>query len=209
MVVQSVTVAGLAFRRRRPIEDHNVPVYFPLKVMALAAGHILMCTLQVEFGASVMVEVRRLPSKGIMATGTIRDISASNELARVGIFVATRTLLRSSPKIDIFQGSLQGGRTMTIGTSNATMRADEWEFCRRMVEAIEFLPGIDCVARLATHGTAVGAASLHPVTEFATVRILMAGGARTILELIFHWSKRGSGNFHVTIHAGHGQVRSR
>ena len=120
-----IAMAGLAFTWGGLVKEHALPVDRTSQLMTIAAGYVLMCALQGECGATVVIEIGGLPASGIVATGAVGDILASGKLPSVRIFVASRTLFRRGVEIDVLQCGFQIRRAVAIGTSHPAVRSDQ------------------------------------------------------------------------------------
>lgn len=143
-----------------------------------------MGAFQGEGRAAVVVELRGLPARGIVATGAVENLLARGKLTGVRIGVAARALLGRGAVIDIAQSPLKVGGAMTINAFDAAVGAEERKARGGVVEASEALPSSRGVAGFATGYGAVGAASLHSLAKFAVVRIGVTGCAGTILKAV-------------------------
>ena len=203
-----VAVTGFALGRRRLIEQNRLSVHRSGELVAIPTGHVLVCALQRESCARVVIEFRRLPASYVVAAGAVGHVVALGKLPAVRILVAARAKLRRGAKIDVLQGRLKVGRTVAVGASHAAVRARQREIGLGMVECAQ-LPRRCAVAGLASCGASVGAFVCHLLAELATVWILVASGAGAIFKSVLDRRCRASWRRHVALRTWNGDVRSR
>lgn len=175
-----IPVAVHAFGGRIFVNDNLFFTHEPGLNVALVAGNVGMPTGQGEMCASVVVEGGRHPALDIVAIAAMGLAVLGEELTVVGIVVAGFALLRSSLETRFVTGS--GFMAFTAG--DGTVCTDQWKLGFGMIEAVDVCPGLHVVAGFAAEGSAVGALASHAIVEFILVRILVASGAISILEVI-------------------------
>ena len=121
-----------------------------------------------------------------MTVGALSDLVRIElgELATVDILVALLALLRSFLEVHIGHLGLEVRRLVAVNASDRAVSSHQWEGRGAVIEAVQFAPGLGVVAGLAPGGLAIGRDFDHAVVELAVVRILVAGFAGQILEVI-------------------------
>lgn len=107
------------------------------------------------------------------------------ELAAVDVFMALLAFLRGLLEVHVGHFCFEVRWLVAVDTSDRPVRTHQREGRRAVVEAIQFAPGFGVVAGLASGGLAVGRDFDHAILELTVVRILVAGLAGEILEVIW------------------------
>ena len=145
-VGRSVT-SGAVFRsglveKHRLISDHFC------QLVALGAAHILMGAPERKCSPFIVVKQRRFPLRRSVALAAMGYISLTKLLA-VNILVTVFALCRSGFEVHVEQLGLQIRRLVAIHAGRYPMRAEQREFCLRVVKAREFFPRFRGVTSLA------------------------------------------------------------
>ena len=162
---------------------------------------------QWELSALVMIERRRRPPLIDVALRALRNSILCGKLRPVRIRVTTLAIGRRALELNLVRIRQ---RFVTFVTSHTAMASHQGKLGFRMIERADIDPRFGAVASLAPERGSVGPLLCHARVEFAVVRIGMARGARTVLEV--EWQNLvgpASEARLVTFGAGHGHMRSR
>jgi hypothetical protein len=127
-------VASFAFGWRGLVEKDGLAVQCACEFVTAFTRYILVRTLEREFCARFVVEIRRFPPPRIVATGTIVNFLARSELAAMRILMASGALFRCGLEIYIFQRRLQVGRAMAVRARHAAVCAEQGKLGLRVIE---------------------------------------------------------------------------
>jgi len=177
-------VAILAVLGRGFVEQDPLAIKIAEQLVTIAATHVLVRARQSERRALVVVEQRWFPLGAVMTVGAGRDPVFLGELTAVDVGVALFALGGCLGEVHIDERGFQVGRLMAVAASNGPVRADQGELGLAVIEASEVFPGLGGVASLTAGRGAVRAESLHALGKLIVVRILVAGGAGKLLEVI-------------------------
>lgn len=203
-------MAARALARSGLVHQHTVVIDDSIALVTILAGHVLMGAFQRKISLRLVVEKRRLPMLRIMALLAGLRLPCFHELSRVRILVAARARRRRRTERRLRDLALRTGRLVTLLAMNLRVRADQRELGLRVVKAREVHPGFHRVASLASGRGAVRLLSLHAVAEFSVVRILVASGARPVIEAVGHEFRRVPClALRMTFGARNGEVRAR
>ena len=175
------SVASLACDRRGLVEEDVLPIYLLLELVAVSAGNSLMAALEGERGLFV-IEERRLPFVAVVAGGTVAFLFG--KLLAVRIFVALAACLRSLAEVDVQHGAFHVRRLVAIRALHGAVRADEGELRGGVIEGVQILPLLGCVACFAAERIALGILLRHALGKLAVMDVLVAGLAVKLREMI-------------------------
>jgi len=202
------SVAFLARRRNRFIENYGLSGNYSRQLMAVETRHIFVGAVKRIPGPFIVVKLSRFPAHGVMTTGTVGGVRPRSKLIGVRIFMTAGAEFRCGRKIHILQSNFQGRRTVTVNARDATVRAGERKFRGRMIEVSQFVPLHSRVTRFTSGGRAVRPFDLHRRTKFSPMRIVMADRAVAIVESVLHRNQRTFRHSFVAIATGNGNVRA-
>ncbi len=74
---------------------------------------------------------------------------------------------------------------MASAAGDCAMRSEQREFCLCVIKASYIRPGFGVVAGFAAEARAIGASAVHPILEFAMMRVGMACGTSHVVK--FEW----------------------
>lgn len=120
-----------------------------------------------------------------MAINAACDLSFGKLLA-MNVFMAVFALRGSCTEISMNQLGFQVGRFVTVPAGGATVRANQRERSRGMVEAGQISPRLSGMACLTTHNCLICSNLQHTRTKLPVVRIGMATRAAQVLPVIYH-----------------------
>jgi len=126
----------------------------------------------------VVIERRRNPVLGGVAVAAMRLRILGRELPVVRVLVASLALLR---------GALESRRIffrglVTIAANHGAMRAQQGEFRFAVVKSVDVRPGLRVVASLTSKRRPIGTFLCHPIIEFSSVWIFVAGRAGPVFK---------------------------
>jgi len=207
---RGLVVTARALARSGLVHEHTFAIDDSIARMTILASNVLMGAFQRKVCLRLVVEERRLPMFRIVTLLAGLRFPRFDELARVRILVAARARCRRRTERRLGELALGTGRLVALFAVNLRVRAKQWELGLGMVETRELEPGLHGVAGLASRRAAVRLFLRHAVAEFTVVRILMAPGARAVIEPVGH-DFRGvpSLALRVAFGARHGEVRAR
>ena len=169
--------------RRGLVEEHRFALEILHQFVTIAAADILVRARQRKLRSLVMVERRRLPLGGIVTIGARRHFTLG-ELAAMRVGVALLALQRRFGEIGFDQLRPEVGRLVAIDAGDRAVRTNQGKLRFAVIEAGEVFPVLGGVAGFATETGSVGPQRFHAVGKLVAVRILVAGDAGNILEMI-------------------------
>ena len=177
-------MTGLAVAWRRSIRENNPSAIRTRRLMAAAAGHLLMGARQGKSRADVVIELRGPPARDVVTARASVRILARRELSRVRVLMAACAFFRSLAIVHVSFRRFQVRRSMTVRTHASPMRAEQREASRRMIELRYLRPSGRAVTGFTSRRRVARSSSGHAIPELSTMRILVACSAGPILEPI-------------------------
>lgn len=166
------------------VEQHLLAFNVAEELMAGGTADVLVRPRQCESRALVMIEKRGLPLGGVVTVGAGDIAPRLGELTAMNVGMAFLALRRGPGEVHVDELHFQVRRTVAVDASHGAMCAEESEPGPVVIEARDVLPVLGGMAGFAAGGCAVAAERPHALGKLATVRVLVAGGAGRIREVI-------------------------
>ena len=132
-------MAGGALLRSRFVEQNRFAIDLAHQLVAIAALHVRVNTLQGECGAPVVVKERGFPLGAVVALSAGRDVS-SRELLPVRILVTLLAGFGRRLEVDVHHRGFEIRRLMAIDARRGAMCPQQREAGLRVIELGQFLP---------------------------------------------------------------------
>ena len=173
-------VTSLAWHGSGLVVQHVASVHGFDIAVATDAADVLVHALERQSGAAV-VKKGRLPLVAVVTAFAFWGRRGSGELAGVDIPVAALAGIRRRSEINVQKVGFEIWRLVAIRTGDPAVRADQDEFCGRVVEARQLLPRRLRVASF-TASWPTRAGLPHAFRELAPMRVAVASGAGAVLR---------------------------
>ena len=162
--------------RRGLVKEHILPFYDPHELMTRLAADVLMCSLQREDCALLVIEQGRLPFCTGVTFNAGRD-AVLRELLAMHVFMALFTLGHSRLEVYVHHLSFKIRRLVAVDACSRPVCSQKGKRRGRVIKSRELAPRLCIVAGFAAKDFAAGCWFLHPILELAPVRIGVAGCA--------------------------------
>lgn len=152
--------------------------------VAGVATHILVGTSQGEGCALLMVEQGWLPARAVVAVRAGSDMGRIDELRSMSVLVAFLAFHRGCLEVHIGKIGFHSSGLVTVDASRGSMSTEERKVSFRVVKSPQVLPVRGGMASLTSRRSPVRPHLPHTLRELAFVRVLMADGAGSVVELV-------------------------
>jgi len=95
-------VTVLAQPGRRLVEEHGLPIHLAGNFVAIVTSDIPVRTLERKRSALVVIKLRGLPARRVMAARAVGGVFTRGKLAGVGIVVTSGAVFRRGAVIHVF-----------------------------------------------------------------------------------------------------------
>lgn len=202
-------MAACAVLRGKIVKNDALSIHHTRAGVALVARYLFVRALQREIRLCFMIELGRLPLLGIVAVVACLRPAEFDELAGMWVLMAAGT--DRGRRFERCFGERAGSfiRFVAFLAGQFRMRANQREFCRRMIKAGQIGPRFDRMACQASCRMAIGIELSHLRAEPLAVGVLVATGARESMEMIRDDFRPVRGQLGgMAFEAGNGEMRA-